>query len=50
MSEIDSNSKNNPEEQIIKIIKEVCRVPNLKQEDWHKYGPQVIYFNKYNVY
>ena len=23
-------------------IKEVCRVPNLKPEDWHIYGPKVI--------
>ena len=45
MSEINSYSKNNPEEQIIRIIKEVCSVPNLKPEDWYIYGPKVIYFN-----
>jgi hypothetical protein len=44
MSEINSSSKKDHEEEIIKIIKEVCRVPNLKPEDWHTYGPKVIYF------
>lgn len=32
----------NPNEKIIKIIKEACRVPNLKPEDWKKFGPKVI--------
>ena len=45
MSEKNSSSNNNPEEEIIKIIKEVCSVPNLKPEDWYKYAPKVIYFN-----
>ena len=43
MSE-NKESKKNQEEEIIKIIKEVCRVPNLKSEDWHIYGPKVNYF------
>jgi hypothetical protein len=37
------SEKKDHEEEIIKIIKEVCRVPNLKPEDWHTYGPKVIY-------
>ena len=41
MSE-NNKSNTNPEEDIIKIIKEVCRVPNLKSEDWHLHGPKVI--------
>lgn len=44
MSKNDMPSVNKNEEQIIKIIKEVCRVPNLKPEDWHIYGPKVILF------
>lgn len=31
----------NEEKEIIKRIKEVCRVPNLKPEDWNIYGPKV---------
>ena len=34
--------EDNPnEKKIIKIIKEACRVPNLKPEDWKKFGPKV---------
>ena len=33
---------NSNETKIIKIIKEACRVPKLKPEDWKKYGPKVI--------
>ena len=44
MSEKNASSIKNHEEEIIKIIKEVCNVPNLKPEDWHKYGPIVIYY------
>ena len=36
------NSINIKEEKIIKLIKEACRVQNLKPEDWKKYGPKVI--------
>ena len=32
---------NNNEEIIINIIKEACRLPELKPEDWKKYGPKV---------
>jgi hypothetical protein len=35
-------SNNNHEEEIIKIMKEVCGAPNLKPEDWHKYESKVI--------
>ena len=35
-------SPNNNEERIINIIKEACRIPELKPEDWKKYGPKVI--------
>jgi len=44
MSKNDMPTINKNEEKIIKIIKDVCRVPNLKPEDWHKYGPTVILF------
>lgn len=37
-----NESKNNHEEEIIKIMKEVCGAPNLKPEDWHKYESKVI--------
>lgn len=30
------------EESIIKLIKESCRLRNLKPEDWKVYGPKVI--------
>ena len=41
MTENNTTSNINHEEEIIKIIKEVCRCPNLKPEDWHEYGPKV---------
>ena len=44
MSNKKSSPIKNPEEKIIKIIKEVCRVTNLKPEDWQSYGPKVIKF------
>lgn len=36
---------NNHEEEIIKIMKEVCGAPNLKPEDWLKYESKVININ-----
>ena len=43
MSDKNTSNKDN-EEEIIKMMKEVCRVPNLKPEDWQKFGPKVIKF------
>ena len=40
-----NSSSNDNEEKIIKIIKEACRMQNLKPEDWNKYGPNVNYNN-----
>lgn len=45
MSSKNNCLNKNDEEEIIKRIKEVCRVPNLKPEDWNKYGPKVIIIN-----
>ena len=38
----EQRPENENEEKIIKLIKEACRVPNLKPEDWKIYGPKVI--------
>ncbi len=38
----NSHSPNNNEERIINLIKEACGIPQLKSEDWNKYGPKVI--------
>ena len=43
-----NSSSNDNEEKIIKIIKEACRMQNLKPEDWNKYGPNVNYNNIIN--
>jgi len=40
--EENSFSEKNNEENILKIIKEAIRQPNLSPEDWKKYGPKVI--------
>ena len=45
MSEKNLASKSKLEEERINKIKELCRAPDLKPENWHKYGPKVIYFN-----
>ena len=40
---MDENRKSTTaESKIMKIIKESCRLQNLKPEDWQKYGPKVI--------
>lgn len=45
MSDIKNLSSNKGnEKEIINIMKEVCRVPNLKPEDWYTYGPKVNIF------
>jgi hypothetical protein len=41
MEENFSSDKKN-EENILRIIKEAIRQPNLSPEDWKKYGPKVI--------
>jgi len=41
MKENSSSDKNN-EENILRIIKEAIRQPNLSPEDWKKYWPKVI--------
>ena len=44
----ENSSPNDNEEKIINIIKEACRMQNLKPEDWKKYGPNVKK-NNYNL-
>lgn len=49
MADNNTKSKINTEENIIRKIKELCRAPDLKPEDWHKYGPKVILFKLYCI-
>ena len=43
-------SSNKNKEKIINIIKEACGIPNLKPEDWKKYGPNVNNNNSNKIY
>ena len=43
------SSSNENEEKIINIIKEACKLQNLKPGDWKKYGPNVNNNNNYKI-